>query len=82
MGRKKAYHTVPIFKYALKNVAEIPVVTIRHISIDIPIAEEQKYSFRYLGTSKTMTIPEISKNLSFSSLQHQGKNNAFGARKF
>lgn len=61
---------MPIFKYALKNVAEIPIVLIKHISIDIPIAKEQKYSFRYLGTSKTMPISEISKNPFFSSLQH------------
>ena len=61
---------MPILKYALKNVAEIPVVLIKHISIDIPIAKEQKYGFRYLGTSKTMLISEIPQNLFFSSLQH------------
>lgn len=61
---------MPTSKYALKNVAETSVVLITHISVDIPIAKEQKYSFRYLGTSKTMSISEISKNPFFSSLQH------------
>lgn len=48
---------MPIFNYVLKNlVAEIPVVLIKHISIAIPIAKEQRYSFRYLGASKAMHI--------------------------
>lgn len=43
---------MPISKYALKNVAETSVVLITHISTDIPIAKEQKYSFRETGNIK------------------------------
>jgi len=39
--KKKAYHMVPMFKYVLKSVvAEIPIVHIKHIFIDILIPKE------------------------------------------
>lgn len=59
-------------------VAEIPVVHIKHIFIDIPIAKE-------LGTwehQRQCLYQKVSKFGLSSLLWHQGKNKGFGARKF